>query len=101
VSALQRDFRGTLVATVLEDAVSLWSAPLPPTPIAWLGSEGQGLSAAAAAVAHLRLRIPLAAGVESLNVASAAAFACSSGSGGALPDGVAAAGGRRGPAATS
>jgi TrmH family RNA methyltransferase len=74
LSALQREFGGTLVATVLQDAVSLWSAPLPHTPIAWLiGSEGQGLSEAAAAAASVRVRIPLAAGVESLNVASAAA----------------------------
>lgn len=74
VSALKRDFRGTLVATVLQDAGLLWTAPLPESPIAWLvGSEGQGLSEAATAAADVRVRIPLAAGVESLNVASAAA----------------------------
>ncbi|MFN9029288.1 MAG: TrmH family RNA methyltransferase [Betaproteobacteria bacterium] len=74
VNALQRDFRGTRVATVLEDALPLWTAPLPNTPVAWLiGSEGRGLSMAAGAVADMRVRIPLAAGVESLNVASAAA----------------------------
>jgi TrmH family RNA methyltransferase len=74
VNALQRDFRGTPVATVLEDALPLWTAPLPATPIAWLvDSEGQDLSMAAAAAADMRVRIPMAAGVESLNVASAAA----------------------------
>jgi TrmH family RNA methyltransferase len=43
-------------------------------PTVWLfGSEGQGLSAAAGAVAQRRLRIPVDASVESLNVAAAAA----------------------------
>jgi tRNA G18 (ribose-2'-O)-methylase SpoU len=59
---------------VLEDALPLWTASLPDTPIAWLvGSEGQGLLTAAAAAADVRVRIALAAGVGSLNVASAAA----------------------------
>jgi tRNA G18 (ribose-2'-O)-methylase SpoU len=40
-----------------------------------LGAEGPGLSAAALAAADLRVRIPMAAGVDSLNVASAAAVA--------------------------
>jgi tRNA G18 (ribose-2'-O)-methylase SpoU len=40
-----------------------------------LGSEGSGLSDAAMAAADRRVRIPIAAGVDSLNVASAAAVA--------------------------
>lgn len=41
----------------------------------WMfGAEGAGLSAEALAVADLRLRIPIAEGVESLNVAAAAAI---------------------------
>ena len=40
-----------------------------------LGAEGPGLSAAALAAADLRVRIPMAAGVDSLNVAAAAAVA--------------------------
>jgi tRNA G18 (ribose-2'-O)-methylase SpoU len=40
-----------------------------------LGAEGSGLSAAALAAADLRVRIPMAAGVDSLNVAAAAAVA--------------------------
>jgi tRNA G18 (ribose-2'-O)-methylase SpoU len=40
-----------------------------------LGTEGGGLSAAALAEADVRVRIPLAAGVDSLNVAAAAAIA--------------------------
>jgi tRNA G18 (ribose-2'-O)-methylase SpoU len=40
-----------------------------------LGTEGAGLSDAATAVADERVRIPMAAGIDSLNVASAAAVA--------------------------
>jgi tRNA G18 (ribose-2'-O)-methylase SpoU len=40
-----------------------------------LGAEGPGLSAAALTAADLRVRIPMAAGVDSLNVATAAAVA--------------------------
>lgn len=43
-------------------------------PLGWiLGAEGQGVSPAAAARAALRVTIPLARGMESLNVAAAAA----------------------------
>jgi tRNA G18 (ribose-2'-O)-methylase SpoU len=41
-----------------------------------LGEEGPGLPAEALAAADLRVRIPLVAGVDSLNVAAAAAVAC-------------------------
>jgi tRNA G18 (ribose-2'-O)-methylase SpoU len=40
-----------------------------------VGAEGAGLSAAALAVADRQVRIPMAAGVDSLNVATAAAIA--------------------------
>jgi len=40
-----------------------------------LGAEGPGLSAGALAAASLRVRIPMATGVDSLNVATAAAVA--------------------------
>jgi tRNA G18 (ribose-2'-O)-methylase SpoU len=40
-----------------------------------MGHEGHGLSAAALALADLRVRIPMAAGIDSLNVATAAAIA--------------------------
>lgn len=44
--------------------------------VAWLvGAEGEGLSEAALAAADLRVRIPIAAGVDSLNVAAATAIA--------------------------
>ncbi|WP_101831226.1 TrmH family RNA methyltransferase [Frankia canadensis] len=41
-----------------------------------LGSEGPGLSAVAQAAASARVRIPMAHGVDSLNVAATAAIAC-------------------------
>ena len=41
-----------------------------------LGTEGDGLSGTALDAADLRVRIPMAAGVDSLNVAAAAAVAC-------------------------
>ena len=39
-----------------------------------VGAEGPGLTAAALAVADRHVRIPMAAGVDSLNVATAAAI---------------------------
>lgn len=49
---------------------------VPARPIAWLvGAEGPGLSGAAIDAADLSVRIPIAAGVDSLNVATAAAIA--------------------------
>jgi tRNA G18 (ribose-2'-O)-methylase SpoU len=51
-------------------------AASPPARVAWLlGAEGPGLSSAALAAADRRVRISIAAGVDSLNVATAAAIA--------------------------
>ncbi|MGH3614477.1 MAG: TrmH family RNA methyltransferase [Pseudonocardia sp.] len=62
--------------TPLADAVGLAGAGLADSPVALLlGAEGPGLSAEALAVADLRVRIPMASGVDSLNVATAAALA--------------------------
>jgi tRNA G18 (ribose-2'-O)-methylase SpoU len=48
----------------------------PPDRLAFvLGTEGDGLSAAVEAAADLRVRIPMAGGVDSLNVAAASAVA--------------------------
>jgi tRNA G18 (ribose-2'-O)-methylase SpoU len=58
-------------ATTLDDI-----AADPPARLAWvLGTEGDGLSAAAVDAADLVVRIPMAGGVDSLNVAAAAAVA--------------------------
>jgi tRNA G18 (ribose-2'-O)-methylase SpoU len=49
---------------------------VPPGPVALLvGAEGTGLAAATLAAADVRARIPMAPGVDSLNVATAAAIA--------------------------
>lgn len=68
-----RSFRGTVCAADV-DGEEIYAASWGRGPTMWLfGAEGQGLSGAARAAAQCRLRIPLAAGVESLNVAAAAA----------------------------
>ncbi|MBY0340257.1 MAG: RNA methyltransferase, partial [Rhodocyclaceae bacterium] len=62
------------VATVVDDATSLYELDLN-RPVAWLlGNEGSGLSPELQALAQLRATIPLAAATESLNVAAAAAI---------------------------
>jgi TrmH family RNA methyltransferase len=72
--AARASFRGTWVAAEAHEAQPLWEAAFPPGPVAWiLGAEGQGISLPMRDAAALRLAIPLAAGIESLNVASAAA----------------------------
>jgi tRNA G18 (ribose-2'-O)-methylase SpoU len=67
----------TIVALTPEGAaVPIDGVRLPGKAALLLGEEGSGLSAAALAAADLRVRIPLAQDVDSLNVAAAAAVAC-------------------------
>ncbi len=54
-------------------AITLAELPRPRRWAALLGAEGPGLSAGALAAVDVRVRIPMAAGVDSLNVATAAA----------------------------
>ena len=62
--------------TPAPDAVALRAAGLEGQRVALLlGAEGPGLTAAALAAADVRVRIPMASGVDSLNVATAAAIA--------------------------
>lgn len=67
-----------MALTPAADAVDLRALRLEPEEkvALFLGSEGEGLSDAAFAACDLRVRIPMAAGVDSLNVAAAAAVAC-------------------------
>ena len=66
-------FRGEVLVADLEGD-DLYSAAWAGTATLWIfGSEGQGLSAETRALSARRLRIPIAPGVESLNVAAAAA----------------------------
>ena len=63
------------IGTALTAQHALWDLALPAdAPVGWVvGGEGQGASAEALAVCASVTRIPLAAGIESLNVATAAA----------------------------
>jgi tRNA G18 (ribose-2'-O)-methylase SpoU len=62
--------------TPAADAVPLAASSLPGERVALLlGAEGPGLSAEALEAADVRVRIPMASGVDSLNVATAAAVA--------------------------
>ncbi len=60
-------------ALVAHGGRDLYAEPLAGTLVLALGAEGGGLSPTARRLADLELRIPLAAPVESLNVATAAA----------------------------
>ena len=67
----------TVALTLAEDAVPLVEAVAGLDKVALvLGSEGHGLSARWEATADRRGVIPMAAGIDSLNVAAAAAVAC-------------------------
>ena len=73
----QEGFR-VLAMTPAEDAVPLADVVLADDDKAalLLGAEGPGLTADALAGSDLRVRIPMARGVDSLNVAAAAAVGC-------------------------
>lgn len=74
VAAFLAGFRGEVAATVLSGSQDLFEVPLP-RPLAWVfGSEGSGVRPEIEAQASLRVRIGMAEGVESLNVAAAAAI---------------------------
>jgi tRNA G18 (ribose-2'-O)-methylase SpoU len=64
-----------LALTPNEDAEDLRALPRPPRWAVLLGAEGPGLTPGAMAAADQLARIPMASGVDSLNVATAAAIA--------------------------
>ncbi len=68
------DFR-VLAMTPREDATPIRDVPRPDKWAVLLGAEGAGLSQAAIAQADALVRIPMSGGVDSLNVATAAAVA--------------------------
>jgi TrmH family RNA methyltransferase len=68
-----RDNNGEIVATVVEGGTSLFEAPLGQRIALAIGNEGAGLSASLAELATQRVTIPMPGGMESLNVAAAAA----------------------------
>jgi RNA methyltransferase, TrmH family len=63
-----------IVATLPTATASYWEVDLRPPTLILLGNEGAGLSSELIALADVPVMIPLAAGVESLNVAIAAAL---------------------------
>lgn len=69
-------FPGRVMAMERDGGESLFVGRLPEHAAFLLGNEGSGLSAAVAALAHSRVTIPMAGGVESLNVAAAGAVVC-------------------------
>jgi tRNA G18 (ribose-2'-O)-methylase SpoU len=67
----------TVLALTPRGEKTLRELPVPQRWAVLLGAEGPGLSTGALAAADLRVRIPMAGGVDSLNVATAAAVAFS------------------------
>ncbi|MGH8825984.1 MAG: TrmH family RNA methyltransferase, partial [Jiangellaceae bacterium] len=65
-----------LALTPAADAVDLATVDAPERCALLVGTEGAGLSGRWMAEADRRVKIPMAAGVDSLNVAAAAAVAC-------------------------
>lgn len=63
-----------ILATVPDASLSYWDIDLRVPTLIVLGNEGSGLSADSTALATHQVRIPLGRGVESLNVAIAAAL---------------------------
>ncbi len=73
ISALQK-FNGEICVTTLVQSTPLSQAKLRAARIAFVvGNEGEGVSQAVMNLASARVRIPMHAGVESLNVGAAAA----------------------------
>ena len=76
LAGLRRAGFVVLALTPAADALPIEQAPAGGKLALLLGTEGDGLSARWLAAADERVRIPMSAGVDSLNVASAAAIAC-------------------------
>jgi tRNA G18 (ribose-2'-O)-methylase SpoU len=76
VLALRRDGFTVVALTPADDAVDLGEVARSQRMAVLVGSERSGLTAGASEAATLRARIPMAGGVDSLNVAAATAVAC-------------------------
>jgi RNA methyltransferase, TrmH family len=63
-----------IVSTSSHTETSYWDVDLRSPTLILLGNEGAGLSPELAALADIRVKIPMSAAVESLNVATAAAL---------------------------
>jgi TrmH family RNA methyltransferase len=73
VAELLQSYAGQVIVTALQQSQNLYQTALN-GPCAWLfGNEGAGVSAELAALAQLRIKIPMQAETESLNVGAAVA----------------------------
>jgi TrmH family RNA methyltransferase len=63
-----------IVATRPTASITYWQVDMTRPTLILLGNEGAGLSSELTAMADISIKIPLAAGVESLNVAITAAL---------------------------
>ena len=68
-----RESGAEIIATVVSGGMSIFEAPLGKRVALLIGNEGAGLSTELAALATQRVTIPMPGGMESLNVAAAAA----------------------------
>ncbi len=74
VVAIAENFRGKVLATSIEAEASVFDTDLSGPLALLIGNEGAGLSAALMLAASQRIKIPMPGGIESLNVAAAAAI---------------------------
>jgi tRNA G18 (ribose-2'-O)-methylase SpoU len=74
LSALRAAGLRLVALTPDADARDVAGVPPPPRAVLIVGAEGRGLDAASRAAADVAVRIPMAHGVDSLNVATAAAI---------------------------
>lgn len=72
--AFAASYKGRIAATLLDGATDLYQTDLGGDLAFVLGAEGAGVSPELAALAGVRLKIPMFAGIESLNVGAAAAI---------------------------
>ncbi len=68
------NFQGRIAATLLDGATDLYQTDLRGDLALIVGAEGAGISEELARFATVRVKIPMAAGIESLNVGAAAAI---------------------------
>ncbi|MDR3413418.1 MAG: RNA methyltransferase [Formivibrio sp.] len=72
--AFSEQFSGRIAATLLDGATDLYHSDLTGDLAMVFGAEGAGISLEMASKANVRMKIPMAPGIESLNVGAAAAI---------------------------
>lgn len=74
LAGFAKAFNGRIAVTMLDGATDLFQTDLTGNLALALGSEGGGVSPELASMALVRIKIPMMAGIESLNVSAAAAI---------------------------